>query len=76
MHWCLQEIFVSVSELLLGLFRPVSSILGGDHSERGEFFQVLELIKVQKYFINILKTRMIKLSAENETRPILLAQPK
>lgn len=34
---------VNVSELRLGISRPLSSILGGD-SERGEFYQVLELV--------------------------------
>ena len=69
MHWCIQEIFVNVSELWLGISRPLSSILGGDHTEGGEFYQVIELVKVQENFVNILKTGMMKLSAENEIRP-------
>lgn len=67
---------MNISELGLGISRPLSSILGGDHSERGKFYRVIELVKVQEYFINILKTGMMKLSAENEIRPTLIAQLK
>lgn len=55
MHQCTQEILVNASELLLGISRPVSSISGGDHPERGEIYQAIELVKAQEYFINILK---------------------
>lgn len=34
-----------MSQFLLGVPRPVSSILGGEPSERGGFYQVKELIK-------------------------------
>lgn len=67
---------MNISELWLGRSRPLLSILGGDHSERGKFYQVIELVKVQEYFINILKAGMMKLSAENEIRPTLIAQLK
>lgn len=50
--------------LLLGLCRPVSSISGGDHPERREFYQAIKLLKVQEHFI-ILKLGM-KLSIDNE----------
>lgn len=50
--------------LLLGLCRPVSSISGGDHPERREFYQAIKLLKAQEYFI-ILKLGM-KLCIEKE----------
>lgn len=75
MHWCIQEIFVNVSEFLLGISRSVSSILGGDHSERGGFYQVTDLVKAHaQKFINILKIGMMKLSTENEIRPMMIVQ--
>lgn len=37
---------MNMSQFLLGVSRPVSSsILGGDPSERGDFYQVKELVK-------------------------------
>lgn len=48
MYRCIQEIFVNVSEFLLGISKTVSSILGGDHSERGDFYQVIELVRAHK----------------------------
>lgn len=54
-HWYSQEIFMNGSELLLGISRPVPSILGGDLSERGDFYQVIEFVKAHKKFIDILK---------------------
>lgn len=67
---------MNVSGLLLGITRLASCLLADDHSERGEFYQVIALVKAQECFINIFKIRMMTLSAENETRPSLMVQLK